>query len=263
MPESASITPSPNLFDDTGGKNLSASLIPFSLISLSWRKVGRIAPAVLLGLLLITLAYPRLMGAMTAVTANPTLERIRKYEPVTPKDLSLLITTQEQSLGWWSSPRRWADLGLATLMLANRTADDTERKTLYRKADAALRQALSRAPSNAFAWSRLGFVDMKLNGPSPASAHFLRLAIEHAPHNPKLAFTRLELCLIAWKYFEKSDHGILFDQIRFAWKLNPKRLARVAHRLHRTGPVRAALINDEASLERFFSLLSAYKKAKP
>ncbi len=211
---------------------------------------------------LLALGIPRLVAAFVTLPASPILGKMQSLKAVDAKSLEILITTQQRGLKWHETSRRWTDLGLTQILLANKSGTDKNRDALLRKADFSLRAGLALAPSNSFAWTRLAYIDMVMNGSSPSMARELRMAVALAPYDRRLVFPRLRLSFLAWPQFEKADRPIILDQIRFAWRLNAYRLTKIAADQGRVGLVRAALFRTPEKISRFENMLRKYRRKR-
>ncbi len=206
---------------------------------------------------LIALSVPRVMSAFNSFASGPILGKIQSQKHVTPKKLRILIKSQNHGLKWMETSRRWTDLAQAKILLANATKDREERRKLYSEAEEALQRGLDISPSSPFAWTRLAYIDLVLNGLSPSVARELRMALTVAPFSPRLLFPRLQLVFVSWSQFDRSDRAVILDQIRLAWGVNPKRLTRIAVDFKRTGLVKAALLKSPKDYSKFKNLLKA------
>jgi len=201
---------------------------------------------------LVSLGTPRLFAALVTLPSRPILNSIQANKDVDKESLEILIKSQERGLSWNESARSWTDLGLAQFLLANKDENENSRTEFLEKAEESLVKGLILSPSNAFAWTRLAYVDIAKNGPSPTVSQKLRLAVSGAPYDRRLVFTRLRMSFLAWPLFEDTDRPMILDQTRFAWKINPKKLVVLGAELGRTGIIRAALFtnaNDMGKLE--------------
>lgn len=215
--------------------------------------------ALALALALIWLSVPRVMAAFNSFSSGPVLDKIQVRKDVGPKKLRVLIESQKRGLNWKETSRRWTDLGQAKLLLAISTKDRKERRKLYSQAGEALEKGLAISPSSPFAWTRLAYIDLALNGVSPSVAQKLRMALAIAPFNPRLLFPRLRIILLSWSQFERSDRALILDQIRLAWRFNPRRLTKMAADLRRTGLVKAALFQTPEDYSKFEILVKKFQ----
>jgi len=240
------------------------------------RYVAVSAITLIFGMSLIVLGVPRTIGAFVALPSGPILNKIQFQKPVQQNELETLIESQEGSLAWGETGRKWTDLGLAQLLMAEQTVSEPSvRQGHIEDAIVSLKKGLSLAPANAFAWTRLAYVEIKKAGPSQAAASALRMSFATAPYEPSLLRVRLELCFLTWQHFGPKDREVFFKQIRAWWnserfnseadakwkgykKWHQKQvdktrdeLVRLAVRLDRANVVRAALLKTSAELSEF------------
>ncbi len=222
-------------------------------------RLARDGAVLALAATLITLSVPRVMAAFNSFSSGPILDKIQFRKDVGPQKLRVLIDSQIRGLKWMKTSRRWTDLGQAEILLANMTKKRKERRKLYFEAEAALQRGLAISPSNPFAWTRLAYIDLALNGVSPSVVRKLRMALTAAPFSPRLLFPRLQLILVTWSQFDRSDRALILDQIRLAWRFNPRRLTKAAINLKRTGLVKAALFRTPHDYLKFEALLKKFQ----
>ncbi len=132
-------------------------------------------PAVILSLLagasLIALGAPRMIAAFAMIPSGPVLQQIQSLQPVETEDLEILIASQRRGLWWSSSGRKWTDLGLAQMLMAEKKSPgDDERTRLIDDAIESLKSGLAVAPASPFAWTRLAYAEVVAAGPSPGPA---------------------------------------------------------------------------------------------
>ena len=166
--------------------------------------------------------------------------------------LDVLITAQRRGLLFGETGRKWTDLGLAQLLLAREQGvQDGIGKETVSQAVASLKTGLALAPANPFAWTRLAYAQTLMTGPSPSVASALRMAMLTARYEPRLLFIRLELSLRSWSYFRPEDRALVYQQVRFAWSKEPKRLVEMAVGTGRVNVVRAALLRSRKDISAF------------
>ncbi len=237
-------------------------IISRSAMTIIFRRLRSVTILIVAGAL-VYLGVPRFFSAIATLPSSPILSKIQKDQIVDAEDLNILIKSQKRGLEWNESARRWTDLGLAQLLLANTKDNKEARDKLLETAEDSLINGLSLSPSNAFAWTRLAYVDMARNGLSKKVAQKLAFAVERAPYNRHLVFSRLQLCLLAWSHFKESSRPMILDQVRFAWQVDPRKLVSIAVERGRVNLARAALFRNSTDMERFEALLKRYKKRSP
>lgn len=217
----------------------------------------RLAVIILAGSLLY-LGIPRFISAIILLPSGPILHQIQKNQSVSLESLQILIESQKRGLEWSESSRRWSDLGLAQILAANKTENAKHKTLLISEAQTSLINGLSMGPSNAYAWTRLALAEMSINGISSKAAEFLVLAIDRAPHDRSLVFSRLRLCLLSWSQFDRSGKLSVMDQLRFAWEIDPKRMVKVAAETKQIAVARAALLTISDEIPEFNIRLQLY-----
>lgn len=221
--------------------------------SLSRRVVGVVTA--LAAALLIALAVPRLLAAVTVLPSSPTLNRLQSLEPVETSDLHRLVRNQRRALVWQAAGRTWTDLGLAQLLLAERLGDaDPRSQQRFSLARQALFEGLSVAPANPFAWSRLAYAEAVISGWSERASKALRMAFIAGPYEPRLLWPRLRLALAAWPHVEASDQEMILQQLRQAWAADPEALIALVAQQGQVDLARTALSGSPADLRAFETL---------
>ncbi len=218
-------------------------------------------PVVILSLLagasLIALGAPRLIAAFAMIPSGPVLQKIQSLQPVETEDLEILIASQRRGLSWSPSGRKWTDLGLAQMLMAEKKhSGDAERPRLIDDAIESLRSGLAVAPASPFAWTRLAYAEIVAAGPSPAALSAFRFGLVMAPYVPRLTVARISLGFAVWPELQPADKRMIFQQVRFAWKSGKDRKRLVEFAMQQEGRanlVRAALLrtpDDLAAFER-------------
>jgi hypothetical protein len=177
---------------------------------------------------------------------NRVLATLQKGKSATDRDLMIFMASRETGLAWANSGRTHTDLGLALLTLAQREVGGGARyRELLGQSIHSLREGLARAPANPYAWTRLAFATLEAGEPGRRVAPMLDMALRAGPVEPTLVFPRLELCFIAWPYIDQSDHALLNEQMRLAWRQSGDRLVRLARALGRVDAAREALTDED------------------
>ncbi len=215
-----------------------------------------LALALFVGTVMIVFGVARTISAFSMLPGTPVLKNIQSLNSVQADGLELLIASRKRGLRWSDSGRAWTDLGLAQLLLATTEGIDGERRrSLVNEAIVSLNAGLALAPANPFAWTRLAYAESLAKGPSPQVVSALRMALFTAQYEPRLLFVRLELCFQVWSQFDAGDRDLIFKQVRFAWRIQPKRLVELALRIGKVNLVRASLLSSREDLSEFEKVL--------
>ncbi len=211
-----------------------------------------LALALVVGAVLLVAGIPRTIAAFTLLPGYPVLREIQNLGDVGRDSLDVLIASQGRGLFFGETGRKWTDLGLAQLLLAREQGvQDGIGKETVSQAVASLKTGLALAPANPFAWTRLAYAQTLMTGPSPSVASALRMAMLTARYEPRLLFIRLELSLRSWSNFRPEDRELVYQQVRFAWSKEPKRLVDLAVGTGRVNVIRAALLRSRKDLSAF------------
>lgn len=212
--------------------------------------------AVAAGFILIT-TVPSTIAAFVSGAGEPVIRRIQKQDDVTVDDLQTVIDAQDRGLFWVHDAEMEAKLGLANLLLAERTGTRDPGGAAYLEhARQALRSSLGRSPANPYPWTLLAYTEFlragAWNGPALSA---LRMAILTGPHEPTILWSRLRLALLAWSALGSDDRDLVLEQIRYAWEQDPKQLVKIAVDLNAVNVVRATLVADPEASEKFEEML--------
>lgn len=213
------------------------------------------------GAAILILGIVRFGASMTMLPAGPILDAIQSREKVSDKALEVLIASNERGLGWVNSGRVLADLGLARLLVRERTGSEAEKKVLLDAAIADLENGLALAPANAFAWTRLALGLMLRDGITPNIVPPLRMSFVAAPYDPRLTNARLRLGLLAWPHLSRDERRQMVEQMKFSWRDDPDGLIAVAKQTKRQRIIQAAFFRSPIILKEFNQLLR--KKKSP
>jgi len=192
-----------------------------------------------IGLILMLLALPRLMGAIILLPIEKPVTGKISINPKSQADLNTDISYQESALQWIDNGRIWREIGLSHIQLARlnryRSANGLESVI---KAKFVLMESTVRAPTNPFTWAHLAFVENILTKSSPAVEFALVKSLENGQYEPRLVFFRLGLALTIWPELKAENKKKFIKQIDFAAQLDRSRLVRIVTRTRSTNLVR-------------------------
>jgi len=214
---------------------------------------------------MLYLAAPRTIAAFIMLSENETLEQIRARQPVRVSDLKEFIESRREALPWINSGHVWSEMALAQLLLAEQEtdADGGRNLTLVREALSSLENGLAQAPLDPHAWTRLAYARYLVDGPSPELVSTLKMSIFAGPHEPRLVFLRLRLCLAAWDFFPEAERDLVYRQARFAWGISHRKLVDIADAAERPGVIRMALAQDPSELAKFERMMRQQRAQSP
>lgn len=227
------------------------------------KRVPAVILSLLIGILLIALGAPRMISAFAKIPSSPVLQKIQKLQPVETQDLEILVASQRRGLSWSQSGRKWTDLGLAQMLMAEKKdPGDPEGLRLINAAIGSLKTGLAMAPASPFAWMRLAFAETMAAGPSPSALSAFRLGLVMAPYEPRLSIARISLGFALWSELKSADKNLVFQQVRFAWKSRGgrKQLVEFSSLFGRANMVRAALLRTPDDLAAFDRQLRKFSK---
>ena len=212
---------------------------------------------------LLSLGAPRLVAAFASFPASPILAKLKLRQPVDDDELETLAHAQRRGITWVESGRRWTDLGLAQVLMAERyRADDPMRANMLDEAIRSLRTGLGMAPANPWAWTRLAHAEGLKRLGSPEAIAAYRMSVDTAPYTPRLLYARMRIGLLNWRWLNREDRRLLFQQIHWGWQRNKRHLVDAALDVNRINVVRAALFPDREKLSRFEKLLKQRRQER-
>jgi hypothetical protein len=220
----------------------------------AWRQRLVAVPMALIAMVLLVIAVPRTVGVILSARSELVLRKLQDQKPVNMEELKTLASTQERGQFWLNDGRVRTDLGLAYLLLAEKSPRDDASVYLQRATDA-LKAGLARAPANPYAWARLAYAEALSQGWSPLAVSSLRLAMITAPYERRLLWSRLRMAFLAWWYMSSEDREIVLQQVRAAWNADQEELTRLAIESNQVSLVRVALMQTPQDADIFEELL--------
>ncbi len=215
--------------------------------------VASVVACVVSGLVLLVLSAPRLVASVLLLPGDHVLTRIQKLAGSAPKeDLMTLVRSRKAALEWLDSGRIRTDLALAQILLAE--AQGTVLRPAPNLAKGAARNleiGLAKGPANTHAWARLALVRYRIDGATREVAKLVSMSALIGLNEPRLVFPRIGLSLVLWERFDKSERELVLRQVRYAWRIDPKRLVALARRSGQPLPIRVGLGRDRRELTKF------------
>lgn len=201
--------------------------------SRAWRGAA-LALGLLLGVLLLALAGPRLVAAVLGTPADRVVFYLEERQRVTNEALAGLVVTRRAAAGWHETAQDYRDIAAAELMLAHRGASSQG----YEDAERALGLSLAMAPVDPHGWARLAHVAW-LQDRYTDSVAALRASIQTGSYEPTLAAWRVAMMLRLWEVASVEDRTLFLTQVRQLAREDPDALAAL-----RTDPQAAPILAD-------------------
>jgi len=187
---------------------------------------------ILIGLLLIGLAVPRLISAVLVLPVRPVFEDIRLGRDV---ELERLVQAQSLTLSasaWVSDGRILTDRALALGLHADRLAAGSEmRASFERLAAASLAEGLAKSPGNPYAWFRMAAISQRLNKAPRLVVSLLLASVMTGEVLPRVMIPRLTLAFANWEHMDEREKDVIRNQMRIAWHFDTTRLYVLARRM--------------------------------
>ena len=188
----------------------------------------RVCPplALIAGGLLLLMAVPRFMSAVVQLPGNFVPARLEIHKKVSDAALAKLSSTRRGSIKWNSGGQQWVELGLAQLRQAER--NEADREILLQRAVADLRKGLGMTPANSPGWLWLAEAELLRGGPTPAVRRAIEMSILTAPQDKPDYIKRLQISLLIWPQLDLDAREMVANQVHYAQRLFPARLAELA-----------------------------------
>lgn len=217
------------------------------------------ALALLLGVLILWLAVPRLVASALLALRDPVIERMIAGERTPEAELLGLMASRELALGWVEDRDTHNERGTALTSLAFEQAESAAGAAMLERAIDAIRAGLAVAPADPKDWMQLGYLLVLLEGEvSPEAARAFLLSIRTGPfQEPDFLRRRLFWTLAHWTFYDGQERQWIGKQVRLVWRVDPGGLADLAlHGPKFLAPMSAALEEDPAAYRQFVAALA-------
>ncbi len=188
-----------------------------------WAPLG----GLLLGLLLLTMATPRLLSGLKIEGYDRLFRDLAAGRPVGGETLVRAAADFEAALGWIEEANERADLATLNYAIARELgfSSDSGRLYLERSRDNN-RLALAGNPAQPYGWVQLAIAEEALSGASARSVAALFASFARAPLQPRLAVLRTGLGLRNWTLLDATQRSRIADEALVAAASDPRALAR-------------------------------------
>ena len=213
----------------------------------------------LLGVLILWLALPRLVASALLAARDPVIERMIAGERVAAAELLGLLASRALALGWVEDRDTHNERGTALTSLAFEQPEGAARTALLERAAGAIRAGLAVAPADPKDWMQLGYLLVLLEGDiTPEAARAFLFSIRTGGFAaPDFLHRRLFWTLAHWTFYDEEERRQIRDQIRLAWRAAPGVLADVAlYSPEFLGPIASALEEVPAAEQRFLAAIA-------
>jgi hypothetical protein len=169
---------------------------------------------ILLGLLLLTLAVPRLVAHLLLLPGDAATKRALSGELLTPAGYQRILDSRKAALAWLELPEARIELGGTFYFMAQR-ADElhVDATALLREAREQLERGLAEAPADTAAWFTLADIRSFLSDPDKAEKA-LHLSMLAAPHDVTIAPLRAGMALALWARLEPSTRAMVETDVK-------------------------------------------------
>lgn len=201
----------------------------------AWQRVPLVF-GLLLGVVLIAMAGPRLVAALLDGPADRVLFYLQRGAAVTDEALTGLIAARRSAIAWHETAQGHRDIAEAELHLIHRGRDASG----FAQAERAVRRSLAIGPIDPHSWARLAHIAWRRDQDARAASAALRTSVEVGAYEPSLTAWRVSLIVPLWDAVGADDRAISAAQIRQLAQDEPSTLAQLG------ADAKAARIIDEA-----------------
>ena len=138
--------------------------------------------ALLLGVVLIAMAGPRLMAALLDGPADRVLFYLQRGATVTDEALTGLIAARRSAIAWHETAQGHRDIAEAELHLIHRGRDASG----FAQAERAVRRSLAIGPIDPHSWARLAHIAWRRDRDARVAGAALRASVEVGAYEPGL-----------------------------------------------------------------------------
>ncbi|HKU94593.1 MAG TPA: hypothetical protein VJR58_04925 [Vineibacter sp.] len=214
--------------------------------------------AILGGVLLLTLALPRLFSAIELLDARSIAERAEREDAkLTAQQIESAATALQHALEWQSDADLEALLAATRLTQAARADGPARAADRLAQAVEAAKRAIRLSPAHPTAWTLLALALQDLNPRDPLFLSALQRAIAVAPYDPRYLTQRVEMACRYWHLIDEPTRQRAMAEIRILAGRDLRALAALAKRSYGLQTVRDAIASDSALLERFDAIYIA------
>ncbi len=184
--------------------------------------------AVLLGLLLIAMAAPRLVAGLLMAPHDELVRGLSRGALGNGQALAEASADYEAALTWDDEANSAAQLATLDYLLAQSVGFDSDGgRAWLQRCLAAARRAVADNPSQPYSWVQIAIALERLEGASVRSVAALMESIRRGAYQPRLAVLRSGLALRAWPLLGVEERRLAAGQILLAAQVDPAALASV------------------------------------
>ena len=172
----------------------------------------------ILAVILIVVAWPRLVAFMIALPGDPVVMDIRRKKDVSSEAVNTLIETYGNALEWYPRGRTLSDLGLAHMVRAELSGSGTSKMGELLVAERYVIDSLNRAPMNPYAWVRLSVIWSQLFVPPKFVVGALMNSVHFARVSQTLWRPRVQLFLAYWPHLDETARDAAVGQLAYGYR---------------------------------------------
>ena len=199
--------------------------------------------AALTGLVVLSLAWPRLAASYRFLPVDIAIERYYESREIPSRRMPVLIGFATEAIGRHDHYRYHDGLSLLYFLRGmDIHTPALERRAAYRSAETEAMEAVKRAPTQPEAWMRMAMVRMVLRDEPEDVLEPWKMSIFTGRTHSTLLVPRTAIGLNYLEVLDRESRSMLRDQMMLAWVL-------------KSGDLLQVLKTSDSSLEKSRSLL--------
>ncbi|WP_143589628.1 hypothetical protein [Thalassospira mesophila] len=178
---------------------------------------------------------------------------------MTDEDILKLRETLRRVASWVDEREVETRIGNVELVLAARSADESEKENHLSAAENAFENAIAYSPMDPFSWVRLCQIRLKTNGQQDGTAaQALSMSLMTGPYERALAIQQIGFAAILWDQLSEDDQRTVAEKVRWIETLERRDLAALAKRDPRAATlvIRSLAGGDMHRFTRFVAFLN-------
>ena len=193
-----------------------------------FNSIFAVALAMLLGLILLYLAWPRMQASYRFLPVDIAIERYFDNREIPSRRILTLIGFAGEAIGHHDHYRYHNGLSLLYYLRGlDIHTPALERRAAYRSAETEAMETVKRAPAQPEAWLRMAMVRMVLRDEPEEVIEPWKMSIFTGRTHSTLLVPRTTIGLDYLGFLDRESRSMLRDQLLLAWAMKPVELLRM------------------------------------
>lgn len=207
---------------------------------------------------MLYLGLPRVVASVMKGPGFSTLLAANDGAIQDDRQLASAVNYLEAAAKWEESGRLLTEVGFLQLVRAAEVdLEESRSKELAAEASRTLREGLLRSPARPYSWVRLAYA-RAMEGAEPQEVvALLEQSYEVGGFVGAATFARLELLLSFWEDVPPALRSLAAEQIRYAWKNEPRSVIEAARFSDKPEVYLNAIASLPGALDQFEAALPA------